>query len=1575
MMKNKLLPIFLMFWMTVFLICSGCIAEDNNGAAGIESKSDTYKDPNFKIGLYMDSSAVVKKVGETDSFRYAENGLDTVDGYQWHTYEFYGKLMALDENGTAVSTPATDWTWYIDGIEVTPGAGISTEFFMGNVASSSAYLNVLSLKIKNTESKSISITAKCKSQKDKSMHSGVMTIAPKVLRVASKSESETLMYAALSMLSYADLSNYAGGNDTVEDIIKPAWADGKGFRFDNDETPLLTIDRSNWANQRDLIAACAGKCKVEAVRNVDWFHATLFSYNGRYIMAFRGTNNIGNFLADIELGLGQVENDQFANALAFYNEYESCHPMLTGHSLGGGLANYVSVLTGAQARTFNAPSTLVTAMANFIHGLDYGRFGYGFTGLNDELRIDYVNEHDWVGKVGIGDSASHIWTGWYDTKESGNLDRTYYYNNAPENNSIYPLGICNDHAVTRLIRYNKDNHTVSLTSQNGKTEPKPFGFSWRLPVRDINDNEPSHNADYYFGSTGKDTVTQTCQYAGSSAQIHTGSGDDVITTSKYNTEYFVPGKGNDVINASSISSLNTSVDEAAIIINNGSKYYYFKGDGYDTINDHYGNDLMVVYGFDAIDVVSDEDDSNCFYLIDTSNNTRLAKLNIRQGIGVFTVINKNNNWRKTLDRTYNGSVCQITADIHCPVEIRVFDSKENLIETIHDGVVSSGEGDFGYYNTFETEDGFGKRVHLSSEEYHIQIVGLDTGYMDYYCTYTLEDEMASKHYYQIPIQKGALYYPSAMDDPAILNADIDGDGIIDYEMKEMPSCQLNLPESKVLQFGKTEKLSAVDSSDENFSLTWWSDDPDIVFVSKEGLIKAVGFGTTTIHVTAKDGLDSTASCQLTVPEEEISIEKTHITGIQEKTEYTGAPYIPDIVITYRDLQLKEQTDYIVEYCYESEPGTYSILIKGLGVFPGEIQFDYEIYETVYDNIEDRADSIIQELRTSGVTGEWETALWLHDWLIYNADYDYTYTYYSADGVLLKGTGVCQSYSEAYRLLLNKAGIENRLIVSGEMDHAWNLVKIDGKWCHIDCTWDDPGFGGAENHTYFGMNTALMGRDHQWGASGHPACDSLDNYYPLRMGLLCFSDESELTTIMAQQSALRANPVTLVYVGADPSETALSAFSKWYASYNWKYGLRSYGASYSDYSCTLQIEYTDPWEQPENHLFEPVPAPSFALDSPEGRYSIGNYSNNGIVLVFGRDGCMNTAGLFDRLEQELPKLNEGGIEVLAVVENAAAPEDLVNLKRDYDSFHYTYDDPSLVWKYLGAVGYEGEYLTYPCVFVINSDQMITYYSTGYVFNMDELIGEAFATATGRALPWPEKHVDITSMLNGTGNVNAMRQGVTLVPTLKSASTDNHVILVVCNTLWYAAEQQLQFYERHHRAFEKLGVKLIASFLEIAQEDKDAFPHCTFVDLTMDDFWAIQYGLGYQGGSVSYLTCLMAEKGGRIAAYTSGDTLKLSDCLVYFARGIQYDATIPSGLTAIEAEVFSGTAFRRLDLGGGALQSIGAGAFANCNPEIVRIPETVESIGEGAFSGDPIVICTIGTAGHVYAQTHGLDYVCE
>ena len=88
--------------------------------------------------------------------------------------------------------------------------------------------------------------------------------------------------------------------------------------------------------------------------------------------------------------------------------------------------------------------------------------------------------------------------------------------------------------------------------------------------------------------------------------------------------------------------------------------------------------------------------------------------------------------------------------------------------------------------------------------------------------------------------------------------------------------------------------------------------------------------------------------------------------------------------------------------------------------------------------------------TSG--SEYDMALWLHDWTLDQLEYDHSLNWCSAESGLTRHQGTCESYQRIYSKLLDAAGIANGRITGN--GHTWNAVKIDGKWCQMDLTWDD-----------------------------------------------------------------------------------------------------------------------------------------------------------------------------------------------------------------------------------------------------------------------------------------------------------------------------------------------------------------------------------------------------------------------------------------------------------------------------------------------------------------------------------------
>lgn len=121
----------------------------------------------------------------------------------------------------------------------------------------------------------------------------------------------------------------------------------------------------------------------------------------------------------------------------------------------------------------------------------------------------------------------------------------------------------------------------------------------------------------------------------------------------------------------------------------------------------------------------------------------------------------------------------------------------------------------------------------------------------------------------------------------------------------------------------------------------------------------------------------------------------------------------------------------------------------------------------------KADDIISNVITDGMT-ELEKALKLHDYIVLHTVYDTEGTLPDLNGgssaydVLVSGNGVCEGYAKAYKYLLERVGIESIEVTSQDMNHAWNLVNIDGEWYHVDTTWDDPvpDAIGRVNHKYF-----------------------------------------------------------------------------------------------------------------------------------------------------------------------------------------------------------------------------------------------------------------------------------------------------------------------------------------------------------------------------------------------------------------------------------------------------------------------------------------------------------------------------
>ncbi|MBP3761778.1 MAG: leucine-rich repeat protein, partial [Ruminococcus sp.] len=78
---------------------------------------------------------------------------------------------------------------------------------------------------------------------------------------------------------------------------------------------------------------------------------------------------------------------------------------------------------------------------------------------------------------------------------------------------------------------------------------------------------------------------------------------------------------------------------------------------------------------------------------------------------------------------------------------------------------------------------------------------------------------------------------------------------------------------------------------------------------------------------------------------------------------------------------------------------------------------------------------------------------LHDWVCANTSYSPAGQESHNDAaILMNDTTVCEGYSRMCNLLYHEAGLETYYVTG--VNHAWNIVNIDGHYFHVDSTWDD-----------------------------------------------------------------------------------------------------------------------------------------------------------------------------------------------------------------------------------------------------------------------------------------------------------------------------------------------------------------------------------------------------------------------------------------------------------------------------------------------------------------------------------------
>ncbi len=169
--------------------------------------------------------------------------------------------------------------------------------------------------------------------------------------------------------------------------------------------------------------------------------------------------------------------------------------------------------------------------------------------------------------------------------------------------------------------------------------------------------------------------------------------------------------------------------------------------------------------------------------------------------------------------------------------------------------------------------------------------------------------------------------------------------------------------------------------------------------------------------------------------------------------------------------------------------------------------EIEVSNDAHPSVNQIITNAVAQCRQETDGSEYDMALWLHDWTLDQLEYDHGLNWCSVESGLTRHQGTCESYQRIYSKLLDAAGIANGRITGN--GHTWNAVKIDGKWCQMDLTWDDTNdnwYGDLDQrHLYFGLTDELMAIAHSDHTANYQKADytyrstDLSNNYFVRNG--------------------------------------------------------------------------------------------------------------------------------------------------------------------------------------------------------------------------------------------------------------------------------------------------------------------------------------------------------------------------------------------------------------------------------------------------------------------------------------------
>lgn len=561
-------------------------------------------------------------------------------------------------------------------------------------------------------------------------------------------------YLAFSALAYED----AQRNLTVEQLLR------KLNKWD-----------ALWENKdfyhRDLYAHIKDWYVYDFSQDVrTGFSATVFASPHSYdvVIAYRGSipfdtiemnwNDIRDavndwILNDIPPIACDIEpfNSQYDNAIELYENTRASRfaneIAVTGHSLGGGLANTVSAYSGSRGVAFNG-----VAILDILYFNHYDEMSPHFAGINKWNFVDHVNVHDVLaGAWQVNQKNALI----HQSMESRYADLIENF----VNHSLHSMVWRDEEGNIRLTSGRKQSASAYARYLGCSDEESLFTQALQDTINFIAANDRM----LFLGSSRRNAYELADSVVFGNYLCYTiplvalgGDGDDQLTGGK-DSDVLIGGRDNDVLDGRW----------------NDDVYYYRKGDGEDIITDLTGRDTLYLQDIDpdsTIRVVSEpaqlirreysiedfdfssytvsfeqppagdvlEDDyefvpSQTTIYCNQQPLVRIVGSRSNNGSNLFTlIIERADGKRETRTIQFNQNTVEVARhyELHCPIDVDILDADGHVVYTLYDnqpGAYYTVYGNF-YVTPLENSAHCAKTLDLF-KGYSMRIRGIADGVM------------------------------------------------------------------------------------------------------------------------------------------------------------------------------------------------------------------------------------------------------------------------------------------------------------------------------------------------------------------------------------------------------------------------------------------------------------------------------------------------------------------------------------------------------------------------------------------------------------------------------------------------------------------------------------------------------------------------------------------------------------------------------------------------------------------------------------------------------------------------------